>query len=229
MFEDPAYADTHSDQSETTSKKKAKKPAKKAAAKKAAAKKGAAKKPAKKAAAKKPAKKAAAKKPAKKAAAKKPAAKKAAAKKKPAAPKRTGAKRAAAKKKVDTTRRGAPDVVEKRRIAREFNTVFSGKGGEKSTKFDGRVLKRCNRLLEALSQPANMKAIEILKGIDFLLGAGYKRAEIHAKIPRGAGLPSDRVGVDVLLALHVAYGFRYETYRLAGFKPDTLEDAGIEA
>lgn len=190
---------------------------KKKAAKKTGKKTG--KKPATKKTAKATAK--ATKKPvAKKPVAKKPVAKKVA--KKPVAKKATEA--------APANRRGAPDVIEKRRIAREFNTTFGGNNGE-AKRLDGRVRNRCLRLLDKLGDSEAFKEIKplaLLKSIDTLLENGYPRAEISSVLPKRP-LQSERVTSDVLRALHISYGFRYETYRLAGFKVEKLEKAGIAA
>jgi hypothetical protein len=182
----------------TTSKsKKAKKPAaKKTPTKKAPTKKTPTKKPvvekAKKPATKKPV-------------AKKPVAK---AEKTPSAPR-------------PKNRRGDPDVVEKRRVARQFNLVFAGK--------DLRRTRRCERLLAKLGNVSALKPLELLKTIDALLESGHKLSDVRSAMgKRGAPWP-ERVTLNMLESLHANYGFLYETYLGAGFKADKLEQAGIAA
>ena len=177
----------------------------------------------KKGAKKGPKKASAPKKPTKKVA-KKPAKKVAKATKKPV----KKAAKAGTKTAAPQNRRGAPDVIEKRRIAREFNSTF---GGDKKNgaKFDGRVRNRCLRILNKLSEPSNLKPLALLKNIDALLENGFPRSQIRGVMPKGAALQSERVTLDVLRALHGSYGFRYDTYRIAGFKTEKLEKAGIAA
>ncbi|MEO7094506.1 MAG: hypothetical protein ABI175_14720, partial [Polyangiales bacterium] len=63
-------------------------------------------------------------------------------------------------------RRGSPEAIEKRKVARMFNDLLGGRGAS-SAKLDGRTEKRRQRLLRELEQGAARGARE-LKPLDVL-------------------------------------------------------------
>ena len=74
----------------------------------------------------------------------------------------------------DSGGRGSAEAIEKRRVARQLNSLFGG-GGRPSGKLDGRTEKRRQRLLKELKdgkgdQP--LKPIEIITHANELLEMG---------------------------------------------------------
>jgi hypothetical protein len=129
-------------------------------------------------------------------------------------------------------RRGSPEAVEKRRVARMFNDMLGKKGAH--GKLDGRTEKRRQRLLHELETgkargKRDLKPVDVLLRVQELIDLGETLATIRkvakAKKPEIAG--DDIVGV--LERLHNAYHFRPEVYRFVGIADDVLQRAGVLA
>jgi hypothetical protein len=128
-------------------------------------------------------------------------------------------------------RRGSPEAIEKRRVARMFNDVLGGNAP--ATKLDGRTAKRRERLLRELEENKHgsreLKPLDVLQRVHELLVLGESLATIKKarKIPKpGASKPDT---VELIRRLHQAYGFRPETYRFVGISDDVLGAAGVLA
>lgn len=128
-------------------------------------------------------------------------------------------------------RRGSPEAIEKRRVARVFNDILGGRGAA-SQKLDGRTAKRRARLLKELELgkargTRELKPLDVLQRVQELLELGEPLASIRkiAKVRKHA-LPADAL-VDVVRRLHLAYGFRGEVYRFVGIGEDVLRAAGV--
>jgi hypothetical protein len=128
-------------------------------------------------------------------------------------------------------RRGSPDAIEKRRVARLFNDILGGRGNG-ARKHDGRTEKRRQRLLRELESgkvrgTREMKPLDVLQRVHELmelgetLGAIRKVAKVR-KIP----VPPESI-VEVIGRLHRAYGFRPECYRFVGVTDEVLRSAGV--
>ncbi len=128
-------------------------------------------------------------------------------------------------------RRGSPEAIEKRRVARVFNDILGGHGAS-SLKLDGRTEKRRQRLLRELEAgkargARELKPLDILQRVQELMDLGEPLSAIRkvTKV-RKSGLPPEAI-VDVVERLHRAYGFRPEVYRFVGIGEDVLREAGV--
>ncbi len=128
-------------------------------------------------------------------------------------------------------RRGSPEAIEKRRVARVFNDILGGHGAS-SNKLDGRTEKRRQRLLKELENgkargSRELKPLDILQRVQELLDLGEPLSSIRkvSKV-RKSPLTAEAV-VDVVERLHKAYGFRPEVYRFVGIGDEVLKNAGV--
>ena len=128
-------------------------------------------------------------------------------------------------------RRGSPEAIEKRRVARAFNDLLGGRGAS-SAKIDGRTEKRRARLLKELQDGKShggreLKPIDVLQHVQELLVLGQSVASIKKvrRVPRP--VDADQSKVALVKRLHEAYGFRKEVYRFVGIGDDSLTEAGV--
>ncbi|MBX3231901.1 MAG: hypothetical protein KIT84_12045 [Labilithrix sp.] len=128
-------------------------------------------------------------------------------------------------------RRGSPEAIEKRRVARVFNDILGGSGSA-SSKLDGRTEKRRQRLLKELEVgkargTRELKPLDVLQRVQELMDLGEPLGSIRkvAKVKKNA-VPSESI-VGVVERLHKAYNFRPEVYRFVGIDEDVLRDAGV--
>jgi hypothetical protein len=129
----------------------------------------------------------------------------------------------------DSGGRGSAEAIEKRRVARQLNTLF-GAGGSQNGKIDGRTEKRRQRLLKELKEGRGgqaLKPIEIVCHANELLSLGETLSSIRkngVKISRLDAVDSNEKAATVLRAQE-AYGFRPEVWRLLGIDLAELESA----
>ncbi len=132
-----------------------------------------------------------------------------------------------AKKAGAENRRGSPEAIEKRRVARAFNDLLGGKAS--STKVDGRTEKRRARLLKDLSSESKkeLKPIDILAHVKELIELGETLSSIRKvrTVPRPR--PATEDGIELVTRLHAAYAFPLVAYRFVGIGDDTLAKAGV--
>jgi len=128
-------------------------------------------------------------------------------------------------------RRGSPEAIEKRRVARLFNDILGARGAG-AHKRDGRTEKRRQRLMRELESGKSrgtreLKPIDILQHVNELLSLGEPLSSIRkvTKVRKSA-VPPESV-VEVVTRLHKAYGFRPECYRFVGVGDDVLRSAGV--
>jgi hypothetical protein len=128
-------------------------------------------------------------------------------------------------------RRGSPEAIEKRRVARLFNDILGGRGAGVH-KRDGRTEKRRQRLMRELEAgkargARELKPLDILQRVNELLDLGEPLSSIRkiAKVRKGTVPPEEMV--EVVSRLHKAYGFRPECYRFVGVGDDVLRSAGV--
>lgn len=130
-------------------------------------------------------------------------------------------------------RRGSPEAIEKRRVARVFNDILGGRGAA-AHKLDGRTEKRRRRLLEELEVgkargSRELKPLDVLQRVQELMDLGESLSSIRkvAKVRKSAVAAEAIVGV--VERLHRAYGFRPEVYRFVGIDEEVLREAGVLA
>src|SRR5579859_5654008 len=128
-------------------------------------------------------------------------------------------------------RRGSPEAIEKRRVARLFNDILGGRG-HGANKRDGRTEKRRQRLMRELESgkvrgSRELKPLDVLQRVNELMALGEPLSAIRkiTKV-RKVGVPPESM-VEVVSRLHKAYGFRPECYRFVGVGDDVLRSAGV--
>jgi len=132
--------------------------------------------------------------------------------------------------KTRANRRGSPEAIEKRRVARAFNDVLGG--GTSGPRLDGRTEKRRQRLLQELEQGVTrgareLKPLDVLQHVQQLLDLGETVSAIRkvAKPRKPGAAPAVMVGI--VQRLHKAYRFRAEAYRFVGIGDEILRSAGV--
>ncbi len=128
-------------------------------------------------------------------------------------------------------RRGSPEAIEKRKVARMFNDFLGGRGAA-AHKLDGRTEKRRQRLLRELEAgqahgARDLKPLDILQRVQELLELGEAVSSIKKvrKVPKAIP-PADET-VELVERLHKAYAFRREAYRFVGISDEVLGSAGV--
>jgi hypothetical protein len=128
-------------------------------------------------------------------------------------------------------RRGSPEAIEKRRVARVFNDILGGHGAS-ANKLDGRTEKRRQRLLKELEAgkargSRELKPLDVLQRVQELMDLGEPLSSIRkvTKVKKSAVSAESIVGV--VERLHRAYSFRPEVYRFVGIEEDVLREAGV--
>ncbi len=133
---------------------------------------------------------------------------------------------ARAKKSSDKTRRGSPEAIAKRRVARALNRLFE-EGGT-TTALDGRTLKRKKRLMKELKDGKAgkpLKALEVLGHVTELLQLGETLTTLRKLKPK---LPPAPPVTEESLAIYretqSQYGFDPKAWKLLGV--DLAKDDG---
>ncbi len=128
-------------------------------------------------------------------------------------------------------RRGSPEAIEKRRVARLFNDILGGRGAG-AHKRDGRTEKRRQRLMRELEAgkargARALKPLDVLQRVHELLELGEPLGSIRkvAKVRKADVQPEEMV--ELVSRLHRAYGFRPECYRFVGVSEEVLRNAGV--
>jgi hypothetical protein len=128
-------------------------------------------------------------------------------------------------------RRGSPEAIEKRRVARLFNDILGGRGAGKG-KPDGRTEKRRQRLIRELESgkargSRELKPLDVLSRVHELMELGEPIRSIRKVVKvRKVPVPPEKI-VEVVSRLHRAYGFRPECYRFVGVDDEVLRNAGV--
>jgi hypothetical protein len=127
--------------------------------------------------------------------------------------------------------RGSAEAIEKRRVARQLNTLF---GTASAAKLDGRTEKRRQRLLKELKEGKvgqALKPIEIVTHANELLGLGETLASIRKNGVRTPKLDLDGTPekVKTVLRAQEAYGFHPDVWKLLGLDLAVLESEGKSA
>ncbi|HVJ90316.1 MAG TPA: hypothetical protein VM580_10970 [Labilithrix sp.] len=130
-------------------------------------------------------------------------------------------------------RRGSPEAIEKRRVARVFNDILGGRGAA-TNKLDGRTEKRRQRLLKELEVgkargSRALKPLDILQRVQELMDLGEPLSSIRKVTKVKPSMVSPESIVGVVERLHRAYSFRPEVYRFVGIGEDVLRKAGVLA
>ncbi len=129
----------------------------------------------------------------------------------------------------DTGGRGSAEAIEKRRVARQLNTLF-GANGHQAGKLDGRTEKRRQRLLKELKDGKRgqaLKPIEIITHASELLEMGETLATIRKNGLKATKIEIDGQGekADAVRRAQEAYKFHPEVWKLLGIDLDELGEA----
>jgi hypothetical protein len=130
-------------------------------------------------------------------------------------------------------RRGSPEAIEKRRVARVFNDILGGRGAS-AHKLDGRTEKRRQRLLKELEAgkargSRELKPLDVLQRVQELMDLGEPLSSIRKVTKVRKSTVSAEAIVGVVERLHRAYSFRPEVYRFVGIGEEVLREAGVLA
>ena len=128
-------------------------------------------------------------------------------------------------------RRGSPEAIEKRRVARLFNDILGGRGAG-AHKQDGRTEKRRQRLMRELESgkvrgARELKPLDVLVRVHELLELGEPLRSIRKVAKLRKAIVAPEAMVEVVSRLHKAYGFRAECYRFVGVDDEVLRVAGV--
>ena len=127
---------------------------------------------------------------------------------------------ARAKKTAKATRRGSPEAIAKRRVARALNRLFE-EGGTGAA-LDGRTLKRKKRLMKELKEGKRgkpLKALEVLAHTNELLELGETLTSLRKLKPK---LPATPPMSDETKAIYA------ETQKNYGFDPKAWKLLGVD-
>jgi hypothetical protein len=127
-------------------------------------------------------------------------------------------------------KRGSPEAIEKRRVARAFNEVLGGDAS--AARLDGRTAKRRQRLLEELASGKTqtnkaLKPLDVLTRVQELLALGEPLSNVKkARKPRKP-VAKTAATVELVRRLHAAYGFETACYAFVGVGDDILAAARV--
>lgn len=125
-------------------------------------------------------------------------------------------------------RRGSPEAVEKRRLARKLNRLLT-EGSDATAHSDGRTERRKQRLLKELEEgtradPPTLKPIEVLQHAHDLLALNVPLATVRRAVKVAVRPAVDPDEARALLAkLQEAYDFRPEVYEFLGLPSDVVQ------
>lgn len=131
-----------------------------------------------------------------------------------------------ARRKKAATKRGSPEAIAKRKVARALNQLFSEAG---ESPLDGRTLKRKRRLIEQLTKGKHgkpLKALEVLVHANELLSLGESLSSLRKLKPQlPATPPVTEEATAIYLETQKNYGFDPKAWRLLGIDIAGLADA----
>ena len=119
--------------------------------------------------------------------------------------------------------RGSAEAIEKRRVARQLNSILSG-GSKRGAKTDGRTEKRRLRLLEELREGRNGKAlkpIDVVSHINELLELGETVSSLRKQGVKAMRLDSTPEVLEIVHKTQSAYNFRAEAWKMLGINIDS--------
>lgn len=116
--------------------------------------------------------------------------------------------------------RGSKEAIEKRRAARQLNTLLTG-GAKSSDKVDGRTEKRRRRLIKELKEGRKgqpLKPIDFVTHVDELLDLGETIPSLKKQGVKPRKTEPTREVMEVVRQTQDAYGFRPESWRMLGIQ-----------
>lgn len=114
--------------------------------------------------------------------------------------------------------RGSAEAVEKRRVARQLNSLLTG-GAKPGDKVDGRTEKRRQRLVDELKNGRNgkqLKPIDFVSNVHELLGLGETQASLKKAGVKPKRLELTPEAMEVARRTQAAYGFNLMAWKILG-------------
>ena len=114
--------------------------------------------------------------------------------------------------------RGSPEAIEKRRTARQLNTLLMG-GPKKGAKLDGRTEKRRRRLIKELKggrSGKELKPIDVVTHVNELMEIGETLASLKKQGVKPRKTDTSPEIMDTVSRTQKAYGFRPEAWKMLG-------------
>ncbi len=116
--------------------------------------------------------------------------------------------------------RGSPEAIEKRRTARQLNTLLSG-GSKASSRLDGRTEKRRQRLVKELKagrRGTPLKPIDFVSHVNELLQIGETLGSLRKQGVKPRKVEATPAILDIARRTQKAYEFRTEAWKLLGLE-----------
>lgn len=129
------------------------------------------------------------------------------------------------------TGRGSAEAIEKRRVARQLNSLLSS-GAKRGAKLDGRTEKRRERLIEELRDGRRgraLKPIDFVSNVNELLDLGESVASLKKAGVRARKTQATPELLEVVRRTQQAYGFREEAWKLLGLEAEAEEEVAAPA
>lgn len=128
------------------------------------------------------------------------------------------------------TGRGSAEAIEKRRTARQLNSLLSD--GSAAKKLDGRTEKRRQRLVEELKKGKGgtpLKPIEVVSHVHELLEIGETLPSLKKQGVKPRKTDSTPEVLETVARTQEAYGFRTDAWRMLGITLETKKRAPSRA
>ena len=133
-------------------------------------------------------------------------------------------------KKKPATRRGSPEAISKRRVARALNRLFEEGGA--TGNLDGRTLKRKKRLIHELKEGRGgkpLKALEVLAHATELLSLGETLTSLRKLKPKLPPTPSvNEESAGIYAETQKNYGFDPKAWKILGIDIGQLTGGSAE-
>ncbi len=117
--------------------------------------------------------------------------------------------------------RGSKEAIEKRRVARQLNTLLTS--GAKKRTLDGRTEKRRQRLIDELKNGRNgtpLKPHDVLQRTNDLLAIGETLATLRKQGVRPRRVELDEEAIEVIRRHTKAFNFDPRAWRMLGLRVD---------
>ena len=127
------------------------------------------------------------------------------------------------KTKKSSGGRGSAEAIEKRRVARQLNTLLMG-GSTGDKKLDGRTEKRRQRLVKELKEGKRgkpLKPILRVQHVNELLEIGETISSLRKQGVKAEKFETSEEVLDLVKRTQQAYSFRPEAWRILGIRVDS--------
>lgn len=114
--------------------------------------------------------------------------------------------------------RGSAEAIEKRRVARQLNSLLTG-GSKKGAKLDGRTEKRRQRLIKELKSGkagTELKPIDVVSHVNELLDIGETLASLKKQGVKVRKTEASPEILEIAERTQKAYGFKPDAWKMLG-------------